>query len=951
MELAAGTNPASADTDGDGIPDGAEAATTQAGQPAQGDPGNSDADSDGLSDAEEAEAETNPKSADTDGDGISDLLDADPKDAAVCWYKAAESRYAWIDIGSNGLGSIPLGEGGHVVWSRSGREEVWDPATGQWRFLSNRSLDESVVDPRGVVYGSRHAGMTNLPNEVVTLAASPPYAESIMYFPINTYIVDFATGAPGDLGYFVTSKLPGSTEFVTDLHLRGNTTRVPRSTRSAGSSDGWISMSGKLFPPGVANYAEALLAPLDHCNTVVKLDPALLPQPAAGDKKTLILWQGMNSEGGNGTYVGKVTGGGENMQVTWTELDWLIWEPGGYYYDYRVTRNGEIMRGNEIYRNRRAIPLVDLLPDNHGWTVHGAYNRASNGEGVIAMPATKNNAQKLLLLAPFGISCDFNRDGKIDAADNARVKEGKPWHWWINDDADAGDICGSLTDVPGIHDGHVSMDPHQPHIPATKNCANATVDHRGDIVDFFPLYLDLRTVLKLLPEGRITARLKQADGALNFTYTDLEPGEVGNFLKKEGTEGTVNHDVYGPSLGQPVRNAAVEQITAAGTDLSAAFLKKIRDAVEGSEKGVILLEGRAESSAPLVLEVLRGGEVIGEYKFPLKLSKVQDMYRWVNLWGTVIPNHASDPTNSGEPVGYPDRLTNNETLVFVHGYSVTEQQARGWCAEVYKRLHQSGSRAKFVGVTWRGDESKWGVDGPALDYRVNVLHAFASAPGLKVHVQNLPGEKHLMAHSLGNMLASSAIKDWKLSVANYFAVDAAVAMEAYDGGLESDAAMREAMCDPAWTQFIDPSLADNPRRLWSTEWHRLFTDKRSTLTWRDRFGALGNMWNMYSSGEEVLENDWPGARTLPEDLEGRLSWAAQEKSKGTVAAANCMTASLHHPMLPCSLLQVLCWVSVTHKPRSLFCSSSHFRSSSESLNSEVFARVPSGSIRVSVPFR
>jgi hypothetical protein len=64
-ETTGGTNPLVADTDGDGIQDGAEGVTGT-------NPLLADTDSDGLLDGAEGAAGTNPLVADTDGDGLSD---------------------------------------------------------------------------------------------------------------------------------------------------------------------------------------------------------------------------------------------------------------------------------------------------------------------------------------------------------------------------------------------------------------------------------------------------------------------------------------------------------------------------------------------------------------------------------------------------------------------------------------------------------------------------------------------------------------------------------------------------------------------------------------------------------------------------------------------------------------------------------------------------------------
>jgi alpha-tubulin suppressor-like RCC1 family protein len=82
-EYQLGTDPLSADTDGDGIPD---ATDTQSGQTAT----NLDPDGDGLSNALEVALRTDPYSADTDGDTVPDGADAFPLDPSRWQAPAAD---------------------------------------------------------------------------------------------------------------------------------------------------------------------------------------------------------------------------------------------------------------------------------------------------------------------------------------------------------------------------------------------------------------------------------------------------------------------------------------------------------------------------------------------------------------------------------------------------------------------------------------------------------------------------------------------------------------------------------------------------------------------------------------------------------------------------------------------------------------------------------------------
>jgi hypothetical protein len=217
--------------------------------------------------------------------------------------------------------------------------------------------------------------------------------------------------------------------------------------------------------------------------------------------------------------------------------------------------------------------------------------------------------------------------------------------------------------------------------------------------------------------------------------------------------------------------------------------------------------------------------------------------------------------------------------VYAHGFNVPEDKSRAEIAEMFKRLWQSGSRAMFTGVSWYGSQKTLWLVG-SLDYHVNVRNAFLTAPSLKTAVDLLPGtSKFICGHSLGNMLISSAIVDHQLSVDSYFAIDAAVAMEAYDGNAYDSNMInpKKSLTFHAWKDY--------ETRLWASEWYRLFpnADGRSRLTWRNRFGAIPNFYNFFSSGEEVLK-DSPSDKIAEGEypaLGTDFAWVTQEIRKGT----------------------------------------------------------------------
>jgi hypothetical protein len=247
-----------------------------------------------------------------------------------------------------------------------------------------------------------------------------------------------------------------------------------------------------------------------------------------------------------------------------------------------------------------------------------------------------------------------------------------------------------------------------------------------------------------------------------------------------------------------------------------------------------------------------------------------------------VPDRLTDASVPNEPD------TTDKNFIFLHGYNVNPNQARGWNADIYKRLYWSGSHAKFYGVTWSASDSQQ-FNQVTINLQTNIVHAFNTAPLLNTFLNSLSGTNIVAAHSLGNMVVLSTLNDYtNQSINTYFMIDAAVAIEAVDSGAPSN----PDMYPTAWTNYEGS--------LWASDWYALFptNDYRSTLTWRGRLDNLqnANVYNFYSSGEEVLR-DYPA--DPPDSLLGLLvgqgigvyegatgvdTWAWQEKLKGLMLA-------------------------------------------------------------------
>ena len=482
-----------------------------------------------------------------------------------------------------------------------------------------------------------------------------------------------------------------------------------------------------------------------------------------------------------------------------------------------------------------------------------------------------------------GLRVDQNRDGRMTTTDLLTNTAEKPFRFWSNDDDDIGPAAGD--NMPG-----------QPANLADYN--NTTVDSVRDLVDFFPVYFDIKQLITVLPPSdSIKYKLKQADGALNFVYTNLtkeydaseKRSKAYDYQYKVLTSG------FGPAFTQAAGAATTQQITAAGVELNTAFL----DGIKNNEWGVVLIEGRVTSDKPLVLAVEKDGTEIAEVSVNIKISPVEKMFRHVNLAGSVkeyngtsiTPPRPGIPTNTAQPTDYPDNLTNGKYFVFLHGFNVDADSARGWNAEIFKRMHLLGSKARFVGVQWNGSPPLPALIAALaprkyLDYHKAVFQALQTGDLLAGALNFTNGaDVTVAAHSLGNIVTSHAIQNGGFTPTRYYMINAASPIEAYS--LTDSAGQFDIMRHEDWVDY-EP-------RLYASKWHELFaaSDNRSALTWKNRFVSVRNrtvLHNFHSGQEDVVANGdqitsasilkLANEGNLDEVATGEFSWKLQELVKG-----------------------------------------------------------------------
>ena len=446
---------------------------------------------------------------------------------------------------------------------------------------------------------------------------------------------------------------------------------------------------------------------------------------------------------------------------------------------------------------------------------------------------------------------DYNRDGVIDEFDVAAYLSGCIFRFWTNEDVWDGDDAFDywLTTYafgnPNGSDGHVNG--------------------RCDMVNLFPLAVDVRAFVSVWGSGAtfcLRPRFPSSVPTLRYREVNLSWESVSDI-----------HEADVPIAGGGMlHGAALTSLTMSDVSLSASLV-----AASTTSSATLAVEASRSLENPIDLVIMVNGEEVYSFTPPMRFSSIEKMYRWMNLrtaaGGTV--GGAEFVSRLGDPENSPDsEHGGNAHVVFVHGYNVSEKEAKYWGEGVYKRLWWSGLDARFTTVAWYGNDGQYWLLGNGFitpDYQVNVEHAFATAATLANELNQQGGKKFIIAHSLGNMLVSAAIQDYGMEYEKYFMLNAAVAMEAFDptGGATQES--HDKMTPEAWTNYTD--------RVRSTHWFERFPegDGRRLLTWKGRFANVTNIVNFYSTQEEVVNNgdgDWHPV------TERNYVWYNQETRKG-----------------------------------------------------------------------
>ncbi len=440
---------------------------------------------------------------------------------------------------------------------------------------------------------------------------------------------------------------------------------------------------------------------------------------------------------------------------------------------------------------------------------------------------------------------DFDKEQRSVAAINEGTKEPTdkttssiPYRFWVNNDLDVVNESGTpeleqnftrCYSEPLIgEDGQVQQTCEQWDETPTAELNNTSADHLSfieserDLEDFAPLAIYLGE--EALSQ-HFEVHLKAVGVGINLfrgVWRDDPPQRAHAYV----------NDAQTTAYQIAVANRADGHVmTLNSGDEKVLDIEKYINA-EGI--GRFIFEGIAPSNATcstnaencylslLLYDKNKPGSALIERKVYLDLHDIKDFYQHITAGpsGVGVPETAT--SFRAGPIQYsslnqvhdrlidiysgivPEDTINNHYALFVHGWRMKESEKTGFAETAYKRLYWSGYQGRFGMLTW---PTGW-FEKPAylynLDFAFYTAYLFGNeqnydesesiarrvGPLLTEWLESLKnsGEYeniHVLAHSMGNVVVSEALRHYTGStplISSYTATQAATVAGAYDQG-------------------------------------------------------------------------------------------------------------------------------------------------------------------------
>lgn len=430
--------------------------------------------------------------------------------------------------------------------------------------------------------------------------------------------------------------------------------------------------------------------------------------------------------------------------------------------------------------DRRAVSWTNgLLTDLNRYAPAGAnveFTRAAgiSGKGAIIVLGTvigSGGTPANYVLIPIEtatVAVDLNRDGAIKFDDSSDTTSTiTPSVFWTNDDVDL--VAGK---------DEQDFDPNRNLL----DYQDLQIRNKRDLEDFTRVHL------------RAPTGFDPVNGQWTVTCElEAEAGNPGINLYAAVTDST-------SYLADTT--VADQQIAVGGSSLTLGKILPVdprlftyQDRGSGALYAPLLFEGRTPGKFTLVARFTRNGTPVAEARCWLDVRRMSEFYDHFTVGDTTTRDVSKIPDTPAQIQTATVPTTTNDYILFVHGWRLQPWERRAFAETAYKRLWHLGYKGGFGLYSWPTEyidgrlATVWKDKNPLQNYDRSEEKAWRSASGLRVvlHAMSSAGLRvHLLAHSMGNVVASEALElegesaNPQLLVANYAATQAATVAHAYD---------------------------------------------------------------------------------------------------------------------------------------------------------------------------
>jgi len=380
------------------------------------------------------------------------------------------------------------------------------------------------------------------------------------------------------------------------------------------------------------------------------------------------------------------------------------------------------------------------------------------------------------------IGVDWNRDREVGFNRSDATSPRRYYRFWVNNDRDTGDD----------------------HEAEDLNPADGTVDAQDsfitsmrDLEDFSPLGLMFEgpsCIMQMISTGAIKV------GLSSRSHSGIPGIQLFPAFEQTGCFSYLNDE--SPAQGQAKQhpfNRSIGITTGFSTLPITGTGGNILSGLPSSGGGRFLVfEGRGAGRARYALAFSMTQNFMGDASFAyIETADIKRMYEHWTVGDNTTSDVADIPTRASETNGFryaPESPEQHDYIVFVHGWRMRPWERRHFAETAFKRLFWSRYDGRFGLFSWPTDYADNLIIDPR-NYDRSEYRAWNSAPALRNLVLDLhdtsPGRVRILAHSMGNVVASEALRLEAESdsperiVHSYAASQAATVAHAYDAGAET----------------------------------------------------------------------------------------------------------------------------------------------------------------------